>query len=146
MPKLNRFWKIILGIATFFSMIWPLVIMMLFFVMPLMLTGPDFIAVPQDYEMENREFVAAGFGFIFLIMLLMFFFMIVLWAVMIFYIIHLLLNEQTNKTLRVILGLGFYIMPYLAWPAYYLIYILPETPPDWALLEKPRVTRKRRTA
>jgi hypothetical protein len=146
MPKLNRFWKVVVGIGTFIAVIYPFAIMLMVFLPIMMMTPTLGEPIPQPFPMDDGEIGQTGFGFFFLIFPLMCIFMFSIWAVMIFYIIHLLLNEQTNKTLRVILGLGFYIMPYLAWPAYYLIYILPETPPDWALLEKPRVTRKRRTA
>jgi hypothetical protein len=146
MPKLNRFWKVVVGIGTFIAVIYPFAIMLMVF-LPLMMMTPTLgEPIPQAFPMDDSEIGQPGFGFLFLFFPLMCIFMFSIWAVMIFYIIHLLLNEQTNKTLRVILGLGFYIMPYLAWPAYYLIYILPETPPDWALLEKPRATRKRRTS
>lgn len=37
------------------------------------------------------------------------------------------------STIWVALGIGAFYMPYLALPIYYLIYIWPESSPEWAL-------------
>jgi hypothetical protein len=50
-----------------------------------------------------------------------------------FYLVHIILNNAGVEVVRVILGLGMILLPYLAMPVYYFIYILPDRPPAWAL-------------
>lgn len=50
-----------------------------------------------------------------------------------FYIVHIILNKRGTDLLRAILGVGLFILPFLAIPFYYFIYVLPENPPIWAL-------------
>ena len=50
-----------------------------------------------------------------------------------FYLIHAFSNPSAHLWLRVVLGLGFFVLPYVAMPAYFLLYILPPSPPSWAL-------------
>ncbi|MDH3943625.1 MAG: hypothetical protein OEV06_06000 [Anaerolineae bacterium] len=54
-------------------------------------------------------------------------------GLMIFYIAHIVKNKPAAELLLIILAVGTYIMPYLAMPVYYFIYIWPDDPPDWAL-------------
>lgn len=50
-----------------------------------------------------------------------------------FYLVHNIVNRTGSDVLRAVLGLGMLFLPFLALPTYYLIYILPKTPPNWAL-------------
>jgi hypothetical protein len=50
-----------------------------------------------------------------------------------FYIIHIILNKTGTDLLRSIFGVGMFLLPFIAIPVYYFIYILPDNPPDWAL-------------
>ena len=49
------------------------------------------------------------------------------------YIVLLLRNQNAQETIRIILGIGLFFIPFLAAPIYYLVYILPADPPAWAL-------------
>jgi hypothetical protein len=50
-----------------------------------------------------------------------------------FYIVHDIVNKTGSDVLRAVLGLGIFFLPFIALPVYYFIYILPKTPPNWAL-------------
>jgi hypothetical protein len=50
-----------------------------------------------------------------------------------FYIVHNIVNKTGSDVLRAVLGLGIFFLPFIALPVYYFIYILPKTPPNWAL-------------
>ena len=54
-----------------------------------------------------------------------------------FYIVHIIRNQQGKDLVKIFLGLGIFFLPFIAMPIYYLIYILPDKIPDWAL-EVPR--------
>jgi hypothetical protein len=51
----------------------------------------------------------------------------------VFYLIHVIKNNQALEVLRITLGVGSFYFPFIAMPAYYLIFIWPEQPPSWAL-------------
>ncbi len=52
------------------------------------------------------------------------------------YLIHLNNNHAGDSNLRIIFGVCLFIMPFVAMPLYFLIYILPDTPPVWTLAVK----------
>jgi hypothetical protein len=54
-----------------------------------------------------------------------------------FYIVHNIVNKVGSDVIRAILGLGTFFLPVIALPIYYCIYILPKTPPVWALTQAP---------
>jgi hypothetical protein len=54
-----------------------------------------------------------------------------------FYIVHNIVNKAGSNIIRSILGLGTFFLPFIALPVYYCIYILPKTPPVWALTQAP---------
>lgn len=53
------------------------------------------------------------------------------------YIVLILQNQRAQDVLRILLGIGLFFMPFIAVPAYYLIYVLPAQPPAWALQANP---------
>lgn len=142
MIKLSRIWKIVVGFGTFLTVIYPFLFMFVWFLPFFFL--PDFSSSqPPELETWAPEAGRTFIGFFFLFFFVMMIFAFVQFAMMIFYIVHILKNKIAAETLHLILGVGIYLLPFFAWPAYYLIYILPETPPDWALADKPR-GRKRK--
>jgi hypothetical protein len=54
-------------------------------------------------------------------------------ALLVFYIIHLLKNTAPSEVTRVILGVGMFLLPYVAMPVYYILYIWLDQPPAWAI-------------
>lgn len=119
--KLNRTPKIIVAILTALVVLSPL--LFIFFVFA-------FVFLTISGGQEPNPVVIAAFFLIFpLIMLISF----TQFGLMIFYITHIVKNHSAADLPLILLAVGIYFMPYFAMPAYFLIYILPETPPDWAL-------------
>ncbi len=54
-------------------------------------------------------------------------------VLMAFYLIHVIKNSKAADTVKIILGIGCFFMPFIAMPVYYYIYIWLEAPPAWAL-------------
>ncbi len=53
-------------------------------------------------------------------------------ALLVYYLIHVVKNAAAEESVRIVLGLGFFFMSYIAMPLYYYLYIWRESPPDWA--------------
>jgi len=49
-----------------------------------------------------------------------------------FYLAHIIKNNTGSETVRIILGIGVFMLAYIAMPAYYYLYIWREVPPEWA--------------
>ncbi|HPD40701.1 MAG TPA: hypothetical protein PLD43_03990, partial [Anaerolineae bacterium] len=54
-----------------------------------------------------------------------------------FYLSHIILNRAGNDTARVLLGIGCVVLPLVALPFTYFLYVLPQRPPEWALSRPP---------
>jgi ABC-type spermidine/putrescine transport system permease subunit II len=54
-------------------------------------------------------------------------------GLMAFYLVHVIKNQAASETLRIVLGVGTFVMPYVAMPVYYYAYIWPDEPPAWAV-------------
>lgn len=52
---------------------------------------------------------------------------------LIFYIVHLIRNQASSDTLRVVIAIGLWMLPFVAMLVYFFTYIFPEVPPAWAL-------------
>jgi hypothetical protein len=49
----------------------------------------------------------------------------------IFYLVHIIKNRDASETLRIILGVGTFFLPFVAMPIYYYLFVWPEQPPAW---------------
>jgi hypothetical protein len=80
-------------------------------------------------------------GAIPVVFFLVFFFLaissLVYFGLEIFYIIHILLNRTGTDVARILLGIGIIFFGFVGMPIYYFIYILPKSPPHWALVTQP---------
>ncbi len=54
-----------------------------------------------------------------------------------FYLVHIILNKTGTDLYRAIFGVGMIFIAILAMPVYYFIYVLPDNPPQWALIQNP---------
>jgi WD40 repeat protein len=54
----------------------------------------------------------------------------------IFYIVHAIKNSSASEVARIVLLVGVFLMPFIAMPVYYILYIWLEQPPDWALTKE----------
>ena len=62
---------------------------------------------------------------------------VLLYALMVFYIAHAVRNSAASDSVRTPLILLVVFIPFLGMPAYYAVFLLPPTPPAWALKPKP---------
>lgn len=127
--KLTKTQKILAGIATLIYAVGPFLMMGFMFggmFLPLAINGPDYEPGP-------------AFPMIIMGIVLPFqcLYMALHIGLAVFYLAHIIKNTTGSEVLRIILGAGNLIMPYLTMPVYYLIFILPEEIPIWALQAAP---------
>ena len=122
--KLNRTWKIVVGLVSLWVVAYPLVMMVgLFSIFPL-------IAMQENSSSSEIPFFFPAF---LILMTFIVFTSFLQMAVSAFYLAHVIKNKKGLEVLRIILGVGTFYLPHIALPVYYFIYIWPETCPDWAL-------------
>ena len=126
--KLSQPLKILVGIATLWVVIYPLLMfvtwLMLMALVPLAggrgnAPGPLFFLIFGIYM-----FIAIG-GSLFRLVL------------QLFDLSHIILSRAGNDTARVLLGIGCVVLPLVALPFTYFLYVLPQRPPEWALSRPP---------
>lgn len=126
--KLNTPLKILIGLLTSWEVFYPF----LFFIGWMVLVFGAFSSATSQPQSDEK--MASAF---FLVFFIIFFVMIcssfITLGLKAFYYAHVILNRDGNDATRVILGIGFFLFPFLALPIYYFIYILPEKPAPWAL-------------
>ncbi len=119
--------RILVGVGTVWIILYPLLFLAFWFSM---MTG---FMSSQDPEPPFLFF--SLFPAIFPVHCLTF---IIQFALMAFYLFHIIKNTAASEVLRVILGVGTFFMPYIAMPVYYYLYIWREQPPQWALAKETR--------
>lgn len=126
--KLSQPLKILVGIATLWVVIYPLAMfvtwLMLMALAPLTggrgdTPGPLFFFIFTIFML-----IAVGGSWFRL-------------ALQLFYLSHIILNRAGNDTARVLLGIGCVVLPLVALPFIYFLYVLPQRPPEWALSRPP---------
>ena len=123
---LNKPVKILIGLGTAWFAIYPF----LFFAVWLsMVLGMGFL--PQGAEGEFPLFMVPFFA-IFPLHCLTILLQFVLMA---FYLVHVIKNTNASETVRIILGIGCFFLPFIAMPIYYYLYIWREEPPEWAVAQ-----------
>jgi hypothetical protein len=126
--KLNKIWKIIIGLTSLWVVAYPfLMVVSMFAFIPL------FIMMEESPPSAELPVAFSGFKIMMILMVLSSFLQMALSA---FYLAHVVMNKKGTTILLVILGIGVFYLPYIAMPTYYFVYILPETPPEWALQKK----------
>jgi hypothetical protein len=117
--------KIIVGIATLWYVLYPLVFIGGMFLsmglMPLFARG--------RYSSDGPFGMFPFFGIIFPLHLCTIF---LGFALMAFYLVHVIKNTKGDETVRIILAVGNFFMPFITMPIYYYVYIWLDTPPEWA--------------
>lgn len=116
--------RILIGIGTLWFAFYPLLFLA---VWVMMLFG---ILLTAASDQPPTPFTIIPFFAIFPLHCLTF---LLTFALMAFYIVHLVKNKVGSETVRVLLGLGLFFLPMIAMPVYYFTYVWPETPPAWAL-------------
>ena len=122
--KLNKIWKAIIGLFSLWVAIIPfLAVVTVFSYIPIVMTTEQSLPIELPF---------AFYGF----MIMMFLLTISSFLQMclsVFYLTHIILNKKGIEILRILFGVGTFLLPYVVLPVYYFIYILPENPPEWAL-------------
>ena len=127
--KVSKPIKVVIGLLTLWELILPVVFVVTWF---------SFVfsaAWVGNQPQPGNETLLIIFFLIFPLLFLSSFLLVLLNG---YLIIHVILNKTGADAWRSVLGVGLMFFPYLAAPVYYLIYILPENPPAWALA-KPQV-------
>ena len=131
--QLTKLWKIIVGIATGWVVLYPLLFFAVWLLMFGSMVGLPLIAQSMDDPAAMPTFMMAPFGLFFLIFPLHILTISLFMGLMVFYLVHLIKNRAGSETIRIILGVGNFFMPYISMPIYYYAFIWRDTPPDWAL-------------
>lgn len=129
--KLNKPWKIVVGILSLWVVLYPFVVVaaMFAFMLPTMMT----LDSNTSADVFPATFVGGFMIFWFLMMCSSFLQM----GISIFYLVHIIKNKTGSELLRILCGIGAFFMPTLALPFYYFAFIWPDNPPDWALEKTP---------
>jgi hypothetical protein len=126
--------KILIGLATLWYVIYPIIFIGGMFlsmsVMPLLATrnnssnpGGPFMMFPFFGMIFPLHFCTIFIGM----------------GLMVIYLIHVIKNTKADETIRIILGIGCFFMPFIAMPIYYYLYIWLENPPEWAAVKVKKV-------
>jgi hypothetical protein len=138
----TRPWKIVIGIVTFLVAIFPLIIMGIYFSFFFSMISQ--ISNYESYGPSYSDFDPTFFNSFFLLFPVMMCLGILQFIMTIFYIIVVINNDAGSRILRTLCGLGFYFLPWIAMPAYFLMYIAPNKVPAWALEAGVQPARKRK--
>lgn len=130
--KLGKTPKILIGLATIWVAIYPLLFFLVWLSIPL-----GFLLAESRDTPELGLLPTGLFALILPLHCLTIFLMMGLQA---FYLIHVIKNNQASEVLRIVLGVGCFYLPFIAMPLYYLLFIWPERPPSWALAPSKTVT------
>jgi hypothetical protein len=122
--------KIVIGVATLLVTLLPFVIMAMVFLPMISMSMMDWTQIDQTGEFP---FPFSFFSSFFLIVPLMMCISFLQLGLMAFYIVHIVKNRTGSEVIRILAGVGMYMLPWLAMPAYFLIYVWPEEIADWAL-------------
>lgn len=124
----SLFQKIFLGITTSLYLITPILLLGLWII-----TIPFFALSAQQYYSDSSIL----FFFVFFLFSLGAIFLGLLHLVLMpMYMSMLLQNTKGSLLIRTILGVGLLFLPCVAAAAYYLIFIIPSNPPEWAIAAK----------
>lgn len=132
--KTGRAARITVGVLTAVYVLLPLA----FFAVWFTTFGPFLLAAGRgDPEPPFGVWQAFSFPLFFALICL---FNFLYYGLIIYYLAHLVKNRSGSEVWRIVLAAGFLIFPMLALPIYYLLYILPEQPPAWALQRLPEAS------
>ncbi|MEW5941661.1 MAG: hypothetical protein AB1750_18500 [Chloroflexota bacterium] len=124
--KLNKTWKIVIGIASLWVVLYPFLMVgfmfIVFFPTVMTMAGSGSDVFPAPFMAVFMIFWLFAMCSSFLQM-----------AMSAFYLVHIVKNKTGLEILRILCGVGAFFMPYIAMPFYYFVFIWPGQTPDWAL-------------
>jgi hypothetical protein len=113
---LNKGVKTILGTATLLVTLLPLLIAVVWL-------APTFGLLPPEATFDVFEFAFQRFEILTAAICVI---NLAIYALVAFYIIHLVRNKHMSETAKIVIAVTLFFIPYLAMPAYFLIYVWPE--------------------
>ncbi len=116
--------KVLVGIGTAWSIIYPIL-----FVATLFLMMPGLMMLGSTANPPSLAALSSAFFSIHLLTAVVYLVLIV------FYLIHIIKNTLASMVARILLGVGMFFMPYIAMPIYYYLYFWRATPPKWAVAQ-----------
>ncbi|NJN79150.1 MAG: hypothetical protein HC797_00995 [Anaerolineales bacterium] len=123
--QLNKLTIILVGLSTLWFALYPFLFIAVWLFMA---SGMIFGFASSQSETDAPFFMFPFFA----IFPLHIFTILLQFVLMAFYLIHVIKNTKASETVRIILALGCFFMPFIAMPIYFYIYIWLETPPAWA--------------
>jgi hypothetical protein len=120
--------KVIIGLFTAWIVLSPIL-----FLGACVLFAVILIATPGQPQPQSDAFGWLIFPFILLAICTSFLHL----GLQAFYLVHIILNKAGADAIRVIFAFGMLFLPYLAMPIYFLIYVVPDHTPAWALAKNP---------
>lgn len=129
---LSKPWKITVGLATLWLVLYPLLFFAVWLIMFIGMPLSFMFSVPLEGDVSMPILPFFSFVPFFCIFPLHFLTIFIAIGLMAFYLIHVIKNTKANDTVRIILGVGCFFMPFIAMPVYYYAYIWQDEPPAWA--------------
>ncbi len=121
--RLSKPIKILVGIGTLWYALYPL----LFIAVWLFMVSSIFFSV--NLQQSDTPFFMLPFIAIFPLHI---FTMLLSFVLIAFYLIHVIKNKKGSETIRIILGIGCFFIPFIAMPIYYYTFIWRDELPSWA--------------
>lgn len=127
--NISKPFKILIGLATLWFAMYPF----LFFGVMMVSMGIFPIFARNS---DSPDIIFSLFGLIFPLHLCTIFIGL---GLMVFYLVHVIKNIKADETLRILLGVGNYLLPFIAMPIYYYLYVWLDNPPAWAAAKEKKV-------
>ncbi len=131
--RLSKPLKIIIGLLTAWVVIAPFLYVGLWFIFVFGMASVD-----SSRQLNPNLYPAVSLAF-FIPFIVVMCSSILQLGLQAFYLIHIILNKTGGDVIRVVLGVGIFMLGFIAMPVYYFTFILPDNPPQWALA--PNVAR-----
>jgi hypothetical protein len=124
--------KILIGVLTVFAVLFPFFIMPVFMMFFMFSSGFPFFD-PQS--VPNPNDIEAMLPFMFVFYPLMMCFSVVQLGLQIFYIIHEIKNKALTDTFRILFAIGTFLLPYVAMPIYFFVYLWKDNPQETQVVQ-----------
>ena len=125
--------KILVGFLTAFAVVFPFIIAPVFMMFFMFSSGFPFFD-PQSIP-DLRDFQKTMFPMMMVFYPLIMCFSLVQLGLQIFYVIHEIKNKVLNDTYRILFAIGTFLLPYVAMPIYFFVYLWKDQPQDTQALQ-----------
>jgi len=128
--NISKPFKVLIGLGTLWFAIYP------FLFVGVIMLSMGILPLFAGRSNNPEPFIFPFFGLIFPIHLCTIF---LGFGLMVFYLIHVIKNTKADETIRILLGVGNYFLPFIAMPIYFYLYIWLDNPPAWAAEKERKV-------